>query len=342
MRLWNWQAGECLRVLEGHTDGVVTLNYNGYLLATGSADSTIQVWNFRTGEKFVLRGHEDWVNSVVLWDGKTSPGDVDPTIPPQFAQLAKRAVSPGPSGSIPPDDDLHPKYDGPPIDAGTMLFSASDDGTVKLWDLSSRTCVRTFTGHKAQVQSLKIQMVDLTESERDARRRARRSATPPPTPGFTQQNAYFEPASSLSTSTSHITSRHSPLLASAPDGYDALNPAPSPRAYTHELPAEDDTARKAVLVTGSLDGTVKLWDVESGRETATLFGHIEGVWAVDIDALRLASASHDRTVKVWDREEGTCVQTLVGHRGAVTSLQLSDDMIVSGSGVLSRCEDGLC
>jgi len=35
---------------------------------------------------------------------------------------------------------------------------------------------------------------------------------------------------------------------------------------------------------------------------------------------------------VWDRESGNCEQTLVGHRGAVTSLQLSDDMIVSGSG----------
>lgn len=71
---------------------------------------------------------------------------------------------------------------------------------------------------------------------------------------------------------------------------------------------------------------------------------------MDIDALRLVSASHgmpswgdpgpaadrvlDRTIKVWDRESATCVQTLVGHRGAVTSVQLSDDMIVSGSGKL--------
>jgi F-box/WD-40 domain protein MET30 len=51
-----------------------------------------------------------------------------------------------------------------------------------------------------------------------------------------------------------------------------------------------------------------------------------------MDALRIASASHDRTIKVWDRESGTCVHTFTGHRGAVTSLQLSDDMIVSGSG----------
>ena len=45
----------------------------------------------------------------------------------------------------------------------------------------------------------------------------------------------------------------------------------------------------------------------------------------------------DRTIKVWNRESGDCVQTLVGHRGAVTSLQLSDDMIISGSGVFIAC-----
>ena len=96
---------------------------------------------------------------------------------------------------------------------------------------------------------------------------------------------------------------------------------------------------KRLLCSGKLDDFVFV--------TELISRHIEGVWGVDIDALRIASASHgmsdpetsksitdpvDRTVKVWDRESGNCVQTLVGHRGAVTSLQLSDDMIVSGSG----------
>jgi F-box/WD-40 domain protein MET30 len=112
-----------------------------------------------------------------------------------------------------------------------------------------------------------------------------------------------------------------------------------PRVYVHEEDHDrkrrertsEREERRPVLASGSLDGTIKMWDVETGRERNTLFGHIEGVWAIDMDALRLASASHDRTVKVWDHQSGHCVQTLTGHRGAVTSLQLSDDMIVSGS-----------
>ncbi|WWC91153.1 uncharacterized protein L201_006094 [Kwoniella dendrophila CBS 6074] len=344
VRMWNWRAGECLRVMDGHTDGVIALNYNGYLLASGSADSTIQVWNFRSGNKFVLRGHESWVNSVVLWDGKTSPSDVDPTLPPSFTQAVSsrcsKARSPGISGST--SDPEQQFNNQPDIDVGAMLISSSDDETIKLWDLTTQTCIRTFEGHKAQVQSLKILMVDMSEEELHERdRKSRRQITPPASSaGFVSGNQYGSPP--------HPSIDIDNL--DTPEGFDPVqhlhrgrsrdSSAIKPRVYIHSPDSnhnknDEDKSRsrekKAILTTGSLDGTVKIWDVESGKEQSTLFGHIEGVWSVDIDALRLASASHDRTIKVWDRESGQCVQTLVGHRGAVTSLQLSDDMIVSGS-----------
>lgn len=338
VRMWNWRAGECLRVMDGHTDGVISLNYNGYLLATGSADSTINVWNFRTGNRFTLRGHEEWVNNVVLWDGKTTPSDTDPAAIPSFTQAVSNRCQKSKSPAAVSNEPTLPD-----IDPGAMLFSSSDDMTIKLWDLETATCLRTFEGHKAQVQSLKVLMVDMTEEEVAARDRRQRRQITPSTSGFTSGSRVSPPPG---------THGSNAALDDVPAGFDALehrgrsrSDAVQPRVYVHspdgthkksEREQSHSREKKAILASGSLDGTVKIWDVETGREQSTLFGHIEGVWAIDIDALRLVSASHDRTIKVWEKESAQCMQTLVGHRGAVTSLQLSDDMIVSGSGKYFR------
>lgn len=61
------------------------------------------------------------------------------------------------------------------------------------------------------------------------------------------------------------------------------------------------------ILSASEDRTLKLWDVESGRELATFAGHERGVHACAIspDGERVLSASNDRTVRLWDAQTGT-------------------------------------
>jgi WD40 repeat protein len=68
------------------------------------------------------------------------------------------------------------------------------------------------------------------------------------------------------------------------------------------------------VVSASHDTTLKVWELASGREVATLRGHIYRVTACAVtpDGRHVASASHDTTLKVWDLAIYTCRFT---HRG---------------------------
>jgi WD40 repeat protein len=59
------------------------------------------------------------------------------------------------------------------------------------------------------------------------------------------------------------------------------------------------------IASASMDGTIKVWDAQAGRETLTLKGHESGVTGVAFspDGRRIASASHDGTVKIWDARD---------------------------------------
>jgi F-box/WD-40 domain protein MET30 len=60
------------------------------------------------------------------------------------------------------------------------------------------------------------------------------------------------------------------------------------------------------IVTAGLDSTIRLWHVSSGRCLRTFFGHLEGIWALAADALRIVSTSEDGMVKVWCPNSGSC------------------------------------
>eukprot|EP00455_Lapot_gusevi_P012988 TRINITY_DN1625_c0_g2_i1.p1 TRINITY_DN1625_c0_g2~~TRINITY_DN1625_c0_g2_i1.p1 ORF type:complete len:503 (+),score=102.86 TRINITY_DN1625_c0_g2_i1:93-1601(+) len=60
-------------------------------------------------------------------------------------------------------------------------------------------------------------------------------------------------------------------------------------------------------------------------------GHGGPVWSLAFENNLLVSGSYDKTIKVWNIRTGNCVNTLRGHTGWVSSLQLFGNHIISGS-----------
>ena len=83
------------------------------------------------------------------------------------------------------------------------------------------------------------------------------------------------------------------------------------------------------LATASDDGTVRLWDADTGQPIGDpLTGHTDAVTSVAFspDGHRLASASADSTVRLWDADTGQPIgDPLTGHTGAVNSVAFSPD-----------------
>jgi F-box/WD-40 domain protein MET30 len=80
----NWKHGRCsTRILKGHTNGVTCLQMceTERLLATGSYDNTIKVWNINSGEEIrTMRGHTSGIRCLQFDSTKLISGSLDGTV----------------------------------------------------------------------------------------------------------------------------------------------------------------------------------------------------------------------------------------------------------------------
>ena len=74
------------------------------------------------------------------------------------------------------------------------------------------------------------------------------------------------------------------------------------------------------VVSGSLDTSIRVWDVETGSCKHALMGHQSLTSGMELKDNILVSGNADSTVKVWDITNGQCLQTLSGN--TVSSLRI--------------------
>ncbi|MCB2154147.1 TIR domain-containing protein, partial [bacterium] len=88
-------------------------------------------------------------------------------------------------------------------------------------------------------------------------------------------------------------------------------------------------------ISGSVDNTIRLWDVDSGRCLRVMEGHTERVGSVSWspDGRRAISGSVDNTIRLWDVDSGRCLRVMEGHTERVGSVSWSPDgrRAISGS-----------
>lgn len=126
--LFSLDTGATSVTLHGHRSAVTAGRYHssGALLASGSADTNIVVWDtVAESGLYRLKGHRDGVTDVVFLEGDGREGSV--AIEGEGARRRRRL----PNG----------------------LASCSKDALVKIWDLDTQSCVQTIVGHRGEASA---------------------------------------------------------------------------------------------------------------------------------------------------------------------------------------------
>ena len=87
-----------------------------------------------------------------------------------------------------------------------------------------------------------------------------------------------------------------------------------------------------VIISGSRDSSIKIWDLQSGDCIKTIeSAHEKSVLCLHFDDEQIVTGSSDYTIRIWDRKTLELSRHLTGHTDSVLNIRVDGEHIISGS-----------
>ncbi|PUU76001.1 nuclear distribution protein PAC1 [Tuber borchii] len=251
IKIWDWELGELERTVKGHTKAVLDLDFGGP----------------KAGVLLVSCSSD---LTIKLWDPNNEYKNIRTLTGHDHSVSAVRFI---------------------PSAAGEYLVSASRDKTLRIWEVATGYCVKTISGHSDWIRDV--------EPSHDGRWLL--------SAGGDQTTRLWDAS----------TAEHKATFLGHEHVVNCCVFAP-PSAYPHLAtiaglkrppPA---TSSSEFIATGSRDKTIKLWDAR-GTLLKTLVGHDNWIRALAFHPAGkyLLSVSDDKTIRCWDlTQDGRCVKTV--------------------------------
>ncbi|XP_040499722.1 WD repeat-containing protein 86 isoform X3 [Ursus maritimus] len=295
-------GGSALRVCADHRGGInwLSLSPDGQRLLTGSEDGTARLWSTADGQCCALLQAPETPRRKSPLGRASDPGLVPNT--PHPARFPKEDQSGhAPAHSRLPSCAGHESYVTFCQLEDEAAFTCSADRTIRKWDVRTGQCLHVFRGHTSIVNRILVANNQLFSSSYDRTARA-----------------WSVDKGQVS---QEFRGHRNCVLTLA---YSAPWDLPG-------APCAEEVG--GLLVTGSTDGTAKVWQVASGCCHQTLRGHTGAVLCLVLDtpSHTAFTGSTDATIRAWDILSGEQLRVFREHQGSVICLELVNRHVYSGS-----------